>query len=208
MKIRNSIVAVLFLMLISTASFAQFGLGIRQGIAVSTFADKGDICDNTNVTLSYTAGAFISVPLNKSLAIQPELNYIRKGRSNETTELNTTFETDLKNNYLQVPVLLQYRDARSFGKTGSAFYVNGGPYAGFVLNTKTHVSGGNGGIPVTLADSKKTDWGATLGIGYQTPVYKKDIRFDLRYDMGLSEIANQPSDYRTKALSLTIGILF
>ena len=208
MKIRNSIVSVLFLSVIGNTSFAQISLGVRQGIAVSTFADKGNICDNNNVTLSYTAGAFMSVPISKSVAIQPELNWVRKGRSNETTELNTTLETDLKINYLQVPVLFQYRDANSFGKTGSAFYVNGGPYAGFVLNTKLHSSDGNGGIPVTLNDSKKPDWGATLGFGYQTPIFKKDIRFDLRYDMGLSEIANQPAEYRTKALSLTIGILF
>ena len=207
MKIRNSIVSVLFLTVISTASFAQIKLGLRQGIAASTFADKGNICDNNNVTLSYTAGAFMSVPISKSVAIQPELNYVRKGRSDETTELNTAYATDLKINYLQIPVLFQYRDADSFSKTGSAFYVNGGPYAGFVLNTQVHASGGNGGIPITLTDSKKTDWGATLGFGYQTPIFKKDIRFDLRYDMGLSEIVNQPAGYRTKALSLTIGIL-
>ena len=54
--------------------------------------------------------------------------------------------------------------------------------------------------------AKKTDWGATVGIGFQTPICNQQIRFDLRYDIGMSEIGNQPSDYRTKALSLTVGI--
>jgi hypothetical protein len=39
-------------------------------------------------------------------------------------------------------------------------------------------------------------------------VWQQDLRFNLRYNMGLSEIAGQPADYRTKALALTVGIAF
>ena len=98
------------LMLISTVTFAQAGYGLRTGAAVTTFAKKGDITDNSNVTMSYTVGAFLDLPVSKSFTIQPEINYLRKGRSNETFELNTAKQTDLMVHYLQVPVLFQYRD--------------------------------------------------------------------------------------------------
>jgi hypothetical protein len=207
MKTKNSIMLALALMLISTSAFAQINFGLRNGIAATTFSDKGDLYNDNNVTFSYTAGAFATIPVYKSFAIQPELNYVRKGRSNETTELNTTVETDFMLHYLQVPVLLQYRNDQMLNKSGSVFYINAGPYAAFVLNTQTRVSGDNEGTPVPVSDSKNTDWGTTFGIGFQTPIFKKDICFDLRYDMGLSEIEQQPADYRTKALSLTIGIV-
>jgi hypothetical protein len=209
MKTKNSIMlAFAVIMLIPMASFAQFNIGLRHGVAASTLSDKGNLYNDNNVTFSYTAGVFSTITLNKSLALQPEINYVRKGCSNETSELNTTVKTDFLLHYIQVPVLLQYRNDQLLNKSGSVFYINGGPYAAFVVNTQTRVGENNeGGLLVPVADSKNTDWGATLGIGFQTPIRQKDVRFDLRYDMGLSEIQQQPSEYRTKALSLTVGIL-
>ena len=208
MKTKNSIMLAAALVFLSTATFAQINIGLRHGIAATTFSDKGNLYQDNKVTFSYTAGAFVTVPVFKSFAIQPEINYIRKGRSNETTELNTNVKTDFMIHYLQIPVLFQYRNDQLLNKSGSAFYISGGPYASFALNTQTRVANSSeGGLMVPVVDSKNTDWGAALGIGFQTPVRGKDVRFDLRYDMGLSEIELQPAEYRTKALSLTIGIL-
>ncbi len=206
MKTKNSILLALALTMISTSAFSQVDFGLRNGVTVSTFAPKGDLLDNTNVTFSYTVGAFSTLPVSKSFAFQPEVNYVRKGRNEETSELNTTVKTDFKIDYLQVPVLFQYRD--NFNDKGSQFYIEAGPYAGFALNTLTQPSkGNNSGISVQAPDSKKTDWGVAFGIGFQAPIWKQDFRFNLRYDMGLCDIAGQPSDYQTKALSLTVGIV-
>ena len=193
---------------VSVATFSQTTFGLRQGAAITTLSAKGALYNDNNVSYSYNAGIFATIPVNSFLSIQPEVNYVRKGRCNETTELNTTTETDFLLHYMQVPVLLQYRNNQLFNKSASVFFINAGPYAGFVLNTQTRVSeSSEGGMLVPVDDSKNTDWGAVFGIGVQTPIRGKEVRFDLRYDMGLSEIANQPTDYRTKALSLTVGII-
>jgi len=209
MKTKNSIMLLIAsITLISTSAFAQINFGLRSGLAATTFSDQGNLYQDNKVTFSYTGGIFATIPVIKSFSIQPELNYVRKGRSNETTELNTTVKTDFMLHYLQVPVLFQYRNDQLLNKSGSVFYINGGPYAAFVLNTQTRVSDNNEGVSlVPVNDSKNTDWGATLGIGFQTPVFKKDICFDLRYDIGMSEIQQQPTEYRSKALSLTVGIV-
>jgi hypothetical protein len=188
------------LVFISSTSFAQINYGVRNGLAVTTFAPKGNLPDNNNVTFSYTAGAFLDLPISKSWFIQPEINYVRKGRSQETSELFTSIKTDYMIHYLQVPVLLQYRDNQK-NDHKSTFYINAGPYTAFALDDQSKPS-----LTNKPGASKKNDWGATIGIGMQTPIYGKDIRFDLRYDLGLAEIANQPTDYRTKALSFTVGI--
>ena len=175
---------------------------------MTTLSAKGDLYNDNNNSFSYNAGLFATIPVNTFLAIQPEINYVRKGRCNETTELNTTTKTDFLLHYMQVPVLLQYRNNQLLNKSASVFFINAGPYAGFVLDTQTRVSeSSEGGMLVPVEDDKNTDWGAVFGIGVQTPIRGKEVRFDLRYDMGLSEIANQPTDYRTKALSLTVGII-
>lgn len=207
MKTKNSITFTLAIMLISTTAFAQFNYGLRSGIAATTLSDKGNLYQDNKVTLSYTGGIFATIPVIRSFAIQPEINYVRKGRSNETNELNTATKTDFMLHYLEVPVLFQYRNSQLLNKSGSVFYINAGPYASFSLNTQTRISGNNEGSPISVGDSKNTDWGATLGFGLQTPILKQNICFDLRYDMGCTEIEQQPTEYRTKALSFTIGIL-
>jgi len=208
MKTKNLIMLATSLMLISTSLLAQVNFGLRSGVAATTFSDKGNLYEDNHVTFSYTGGVFATIPVIKSFAIQPELNYVRKGRSNETSELNTTMETDFMLHYLEVPVLFQYRNVELLNKSGSVFYINAGPYAAFPLNTQTRISDDNEGTQVPVSDSKSTDWGATFGIGFQTPILKKDMCFDLRYDMGCSEIEQQPTDYRTKSLSLAVGIVF
>ncbi|MCE1198365.1 MAG: PorT family protein [Marinilabiliales bacterium] len=198
--LKQLLIPAMILMLVMPA-MGQVNYGLRTGLAVSTLSDKGDLCDNSQATLSWTAGAFLGVPVSNSFYIQPELNYIRKGRSNETTELGTLLKTDYSLNYLQIPVLLQYRDNQLIGSEKYIFYINAGPYASLALSDKVDPSGN-----ATVTASKKNDWGATFGIGMETPIAGQQIRFDLRYDMGLSKIANQPEDYRTKCLSLTVGI--
>ena len=208
MKTQKSMIFAVALLLISTATFAQINIGVHHGFAGTTFSNKGDIYDNAHMTWSYTAGAFITIPVIKSFAVQPEINYVRKGRSNETTELNSLMETDFMIQYLQVPVLLQYRNDEILKQSGSVFYIHAGPYAALALNPQTRESNSSdGGLMMTVEESDNNDWGATLGIGFQTYIRQKEVLFDLRYDMGLSEIEAQPDDYRTKALSLTIGIL-
>lgn len=209
MNSKNYLFLTVVLAVISTSAFSQVNFGARAGAAVTTLAPKGDLLDNDHVTCSFTAGAFATLPVSKCLSFQPELNYVRKGRSEETTELGTGVATDFKVDYLQVPVLFQYRDYLKADNTGSLFYIEAGPYAGFALNTLVENSNESSAGPVVnVPDDRKTDWGAAFGIGFQTPVRNQDIRFNLRYDMGFAEIANQPSDYRTKALSLTVGIVF
>ena len=208
MSTRKSILFASALMLVSVSTFAQTTFGLKQGAAMTTLSAKGDLYNDNNISYSYNAGLFATIPVNTFLAIQPEINYVRKGRCNETTELNTTTKTDFLLHYMQVPVLLQYRNNQLLNKSASVFFINAGPYAGFVLDTQTRVSeSSEGGMLVPVEDDKNTDWGAVFGIGVQTPIRGKEVRFDLRYDMGLSEIANQPTDYRTKALSLTVGII-
>jgi hypothetical protein len=212
MKTRILTIAFLTLIILVTVpaiSNAQTVVGLRQGVAATTLSDRGNLYRDNKITCSYTAGVFSTIPLNRSLSLQPELTYIRKGRSNETTELNSPVETDFMVHYLQVPVLLQYHTDKVFSKPGTAFYINAGPYAAFAVNTQYRVSKNSGeSTSVDLPDQNTgTDWGATFGIGIQTPVRGKDVRFDLRYDLGLSDIDLQPAGYNTKALSFTVGML-
>lgn len=209
MKTKQLFTATLLLLIATYASpaFSQVSAGIKHGVAMTTFAAKGNLYNNDEPTFSYTAGAYLTVPVYKSIELQTELNYVRKGRTNESSELQTIVSTDYMIHYMQVPLLLQYRNANVIGKDNSSFFVTVGPYAAFALDYQTRTSSApEHYTTLSIPEKNNTDWGAVLGIGFQTPVRGKNVRMDLRYDLGLTEIANQPDDYRTKSLSLTIGM--
>jgi len=187
---------------------AQFAIGTRHGIAISTLSKPGDLYDNDNLTTSYTGGLFVTIPMAKKLSLQPEINNICKGRRDEIDLSGNSQETTYTYDYLQIPIMARYTMGLGSNMKPSLFF-NAGPYSSLLLKTDNHLSNGDE-LPASQVkkDSNTPDFGIVLGGGIILPVNKVKIQLDLRYDLGLTKLDNQPSDYRTKSLSLAAGIMF
>jgi hypothetical protein len=200
--------AAIAILLCPSALKAQTAFGFRNGLVISTLSKIGEIGDNDNLTVSYTAGVFASFQLNKSFAVQPELNYQRKGRSNEPVSVLSDRQMTRDLDYLQLPVLLRY-DFADDGSGKVRFFINAGPYASMLFHSVNRISSGDE-ITVTVSSekAKNMDSGVVFGGGCLIPVKKHLLQLDWRYDMGLTAVLTQPQDYQTKALTLTAGIRF
>ncbi|HPF64608.1 porin family protein [Lentimicrobium sp.] len=186
---------------------AQVSFGTRHGLAISTLAKTGDLYDNDEMLFSYTGGIFITAPVKGVFAIQPELNYICKGRSDETTEfIESSYRS--RYHYLQVPVLARFNTNLSMTEN-TKVYFNAGPYISALLISQNKPDGSSEWKDDDYDEvGKDPDLGIILGMGVTFPVNRLTLQADLRYDLGLAKLNYQPEDYHTKALSLTIGILF
>lgn len=204
---RLIITAMVSIMLLSFPAIAQISVGTRQGISFSTLSKIGDIYDNNQFTTSYTGGIFLTVPVKGHLSFAPEVNFIRKGRSDEQNEI-TLGNVSKHYDYLQVPVMVRYNSTLTESDNYTIFF-NAGPYAGFLLKSQTKKAGSSEWINDSYeSNDKDPDFGLMAGSGVTVPLNKCKLQFDLRYEMGLSKLNNQPEDYRTKAISLAAGILF
>ncbi|MCD6659329.1 MAG: PorT family protein [Lentimicrobium sp.] len=187
--------------------YAQVSFGTRHGLAISTLSKTGDFYDNDEMHFSYTGGIFVTAPVKGVFAIQPELNYICKGRSSETSGLlETSYQS--RYHYLQLPVLARFNTHLSMTEK-TKVYFNAGPYVAALLKSQNKPEN----VTEWKDDSysgvdKDPDLGLVLGMGVTFPVKKLTLQADLRYDMGLSKVNFQPDDYHTKAMSLSLGILF
>jgi hypothetical protein len=200
--------AAIAILLCPSALKAQTAFGFRNGLVISTLSKIGEIGDNDNLTVSYTAGAFASFSLNKSFAVQTELNYQRKGRSNEPVSVLSDRQMTRDLDYLQLPVLLRY-DFADDGSGKVRFFINAGPYASVLLHSVNRISSGDETtVTVSSEKTKNMDSGVVFGGGCLIPVKKHLLQLDWRYDMGLTAVLTQPQDYQTKALTLTAGIRF
>ncbi len=149
----------------------QASVGFLGGASFSTLmSTDSDVSPKSST--GFAGGFFVSIPVAKSLMVEPEILYVNKGSGFEDEEFT------LNLNYIEIPVLLRYE----FTQDGGPFaYV--GPYVGF--NVKCNASVDTLGTPCADENVEpSTDFGGTIGIGYRKAAWG----FDIRYDYGFTDV--------------------
>lgn len=183
--------------------------GIRSGVTAATFAETGDIYDNNHTTLSYTCGVFRTFKLNERFRLLPEVNYTRKGRTSFTKLTDVTAQADYSVHYLLIPLQLQYVEQLNTGRSGTQIHFMGGPYMAFPFKDEIKNVHSENMLPLDEMLSKPNhDVGLTMGLGCEFPLFRNHFLIDLKYELGMREIATMPNDFRSKALNLTLGYAF
>lgn len=207
MQTKKIFILTLTFFMIAIHTQAQYR-GFRSGIALTTFAKTGDLADNDPLSVSITAGVFRAIPLNPSLNLLPELNYSQRARTGESLLPGYSHEIDYSVHYLQLPLQMQYVNTDIVRRSGAQLHLNAGPYMAYAFNDKINPENGSSSDIESLKKEEKHDFGLSMGMGYQRPLGSNYLRLDMKYDLGLAEVANQPDDFRTKALSFTLGYAF
>lgn len=184
---------------------AQIKTGTHHGIAVSTLSKTGDLYDNDHLVANYTGGFYLLYPISKTIALEPELNYLRKGRNEITPSAANEGSANVNLDYIQLPVMFRYT-SQVAGKY--SLFLHTGPYVSALVNAEKKYQDLESNKSITEKLKKNPDLGMILGLGMDIPTRLFDLELNLRYDMGLSKIDGIPSDFRTKTMSLTAGIMF
>lgn len=219
------------LLFIATYGFSQdskFKFGVQAGLNYSNFRGY-DLPANIepyyseSPAFAYLGGIYIEYKIKPHLSLKVELSYERKSQKADNTVELIDFDgpvatynyTSKKNHdYLVLPILLKY----SFTEKNS-FYVNGGPFIGFLLKSNvTHDDIGNGeALDTDPAETtkyyKKTDFGLSVGIGKTFDLNEKNSIFvEIRENLGLSNTTKNPvwgdGKFRTNSLNLVMGYSF
>jgi hypothetical protein len=186
-----SLVAMTLLLvsLLASPGFSGIKFGVKGGFSLADLTFKPEI---TNSPFTNKAGAVGGISLNVGLcsffSLQPEVLYVQKGTKGSETiegeEVTGKYEFD----YVEVPLLLNF----SFAKEGSSFVpsIFAGPYAGFNTRAKIKVTEAGESYSEDFKDEvKDTEFGLTFGIGLGKKIGHGKIVLDVRYDLGLTNIA-------------------
>jgi len=168
-------------------STAILGLGF---ISISLAQNQGDVefginigYNNSTVTVSnsflqadnrigFNAGFAADYYFSDRWSIKGKLIYDQKGWDNGSfANENFSYTTNYNLNYITVPVMANWH----FGSKRN-WYLNFGPYAGFLISAKETT----GGVNVKEAFNAN-DFGLALGIGVKIPVSDK-LKISLEYD--------------------------
>lgn len=92
-----------------TDTRSNFVLGAKLGANYSNVYDSEGEDFVADAKLGFVAGGFVTIPLTKLFAIQPELLYSQKGFKGKGTLLGSSYSYTRTTDYLDVPIFLQIR---------------------------------------------------------------------------------------------------
>lgn len=250
---RIRLIIMLFLASVTVTGFAQsssnskkFTLGIFGGLNIPKLSGGG----NNEMSAGYTSrsgaayGLTSNLYLSSNFSLRTDLLYSSEGGKrngfqaidahsfNPQAPAGSYFYADFNNqsilNYLELPIMLKY----SVPVSASKFYINVGPYAGYLLKATQKTGGssivyaGKGqttpvsinpqtGKPMAVSfdatnDVKssihKMSFGITGGIGFAQHVGKNMLTLGVRGAYGLTNVQKYAADGKSHSGYLQIAL--
>jgi hypothetical protein len=192
-KILSLVVAALFL---STATMAQFHLGVKGGANITKVSGKSF---KDEFRYGYSLGGFMEVRMGNKLVLQPEVLFNQYSTSIDSNfkniyqgVINNSAQSNVKLNYLSVPILVNYK------LIGSFLSLQAGPQFSVLMNNdKTLLQNG--------AEAFKNGEFSMLG-GVQVKLGM--LRVNGRYTVGLNNIndIDNQDKWKNEGFQVSVGL--
>lgn len=185
--------------------------GLKAGVNFSTLSEKGAglVSISWGSATGFTVGAFYTANINENLAFQPEIYYSKKGGQLEGSVLSVLGEKSIAIHYLEVPLLFKLKFPTQASISPSVFI---GPYGAVKLSDKGQIKVLGVKLEEELIGIKDTDFGFVFGGGFDFKVSNAKLILDIRYDLGLTNIARPivgvENEMKTRSFVLMLGYGF
>jgi len=204
--------------LLLVAAFAVFTINFSQAQEVRigakagvNFASvSGDETDRVDGRTSFHVGGLVEIPISEVFSVQPELLYSSQGAKSEIIINATTFESKLKLDYINIPILAKFYVADGFS-------LEAGPQIGFLVSAdqENEVTEGDNDNLEIEGEGDVSDFysGIDLGIGAGV-AYRliNGVFFSARYVLGLSNIndfdGSDDFKQQNNVIQLSVGYSF
>lgn len=176
-------------------SQAQIKYGLKAGANFYklTGKDAEEFEESRKTKIGLAGGAFVNFSLSETFSVQPELLYSQEGNKQEEGDVSL----NLKLNYINIPVMLQYNASGFYGETG--------PQLGFLTSAKYKMKDGSDEEETDIKEGFKSinlSW--AVGLGYRL---SNGLGVGARYNIGLSNIADT-EEASVKSSGFHIGLSY
>jgi len=191
-QLTQFLVAAFLLGLVPGVAHGQgFEIGLKGGLNVSTLSadDPSNPDLEFDARMDFLLGAYLQCGGIGWFTLQGEVLYSQNG-----AKVQGTSATELKLNYIRVPVLFMARLGSWEGAMHPILYA--GPQ--LALETTCEVTGEIDGEATSFAcdsdeldeplDTNNVEFGLVFGGGLEIPLNRLTVQLDARYNLGLSNI--------------------
>ncbi len=202
----SSIAAALLLSFVATSS-AQVRFGVKAGLNLANISFSNLPAEagiTTSMIPTFMVGGQVEFDFAENLGLGVGLQLQGKGAKNKSDFLGQTVETTVTPMYLQVPVMLQYRN--------NGFFAGVGPYVGFGLFGKNKTTGADSQdlkFGSTIDDDfSALDFGAGVEVGYEFGSLRATASYNLGLANALPKDAVSGSDLKARHNVIGIGLAY
>jgi len=204
---KTNFLLVLFLVFFITKSEAQ-KFGVQAGATFYSFKDKIETLTlNADPKVGVTVGVIASLPISRSIAFMPSLNFTQKGGSlSGFTDSADQIKIHYTFNYLELPLNFVY----NIPVKGGEIFVGAGPNIGWALGGKEKANGESSDLSFgsgTDNQFKALEFGANVLAGFK---WNTGLFVTANYNPGLTDISNIESadvDFHNHGFGIRIGIM-
>jgi hypothetical protein len=185
------LIAMMTALLISGTVMAQnenFGIKVCLNL-YNISQDNGPKFDQK---AGYHFGILAHIHVTDRFAMQPEIVYSVQGGKYSVSGIETKVNLD----YVNVPVLFQYM-------FDNGFRLQAGPQVGFLNKAESRA----GDVHTSVKGNfESIDFGLAMGVGYVNP--PTGFGFDIRYNVGLTDINANDAEAYNRGIQLGVFYLF
>ena len=176
---------------ISFANAQSIHAGLKVGSNINKISGQSF---KDEFTYGYHAGAFLQIGLGKKWTIQPEVIYNQlstdtSNRFSELYKLSVNKISNIKLNYLSIPILLNYN-------LGNNFALQAGPQFGVLLDQNRNL----------LENGKNAFSNGDFSMLAGVQVKLASLRIYGRYAIGLNNINDIDNKDKWKSQSIQLGL--
>lgn len=199
----SALVIAVFSISFSASATGPLTLGLKGGLAYSTMATSnldGSVLGGTNYSNGWVAGLGLDFDGGLPISIEADLLYAMRSYGFAGSTVRTL-------NRVEIPVQAVCTIGKVVALSGGVYYARG------VGSVKESI---NSTVPVPVvasssSDISAADWGLVFGIGFRAPAAVLNFGVDLRYSIGFSNLAVNPSGSqaeKNRTLDLVASLFF
>lgn len=185
----------------------RFSFGLKVGLNVNSVYNEKAQDFSADPRVGFAGGGFISLPLGKLLALQPEILFSQKGIRGSGTILGAPYSWKRMVNYVDIPVLLAFRPAEFIS-------IHAGPQFGFRVSQKDAFTFGNSSVTNEENFDKNTRtfmFGAQAGLEFYIKHFVLSPRVGLDF-LNTKQENNSTTpvnpEYKNLTFQFTLGYRF
>jgi hypothetical protein len=198
----------------STFAFAQFSAGVKYGNSIS-FIYSTDIFTprevNDGLLRGQAGGIVMQYITQPHFGLQWEINFVQKGWIENFGNESDIFTTRLT--YIDIPLL----GHAYFGKKVVRYFVNAGPYLGYLISSQEEREGNFDDEDITFryveGRDNKLDFGIRGGLGIEILTQVGMFQIEGGYNFGVASILDKnitpiPTSVQNQSVVITLGYLY
>lgn len=179
----------------------EIQFGAKAGVNFAKLT--GDAVEDADGRTGFHIGGLVEIPISEKFSVQPELVYSQQGLQAKGTFDGIDFESKLKLDYINIPVMAKFYVSEGFA-------IEAGPQFGFNVSSKFEEKEDGESFEEDAENVAGFDLSLGAGLSYKL---NSGLFFQGRYMFGLSNVNQDEEEgfddnLTNSVLSLSIGFMF